>query len=250
MSSIQHVSPLKSVSGNPPSDDVMKALTSQPFPTIQDRAPHAAVPTAGASAILSALHAGLATDANPAILFTSAYGSEGAPTIAFHSARAAAEQSPGNVLYIHASEHIPEFFFDIEGKIPVTLTEFVRAGGGEVLPFVLLEDSGLVCTHLRQSETGLAPKTMTLLMAALRSKFEVTVIGGDEMLAGGASSAFPGLVDGTIVVTEAERTRAPVAKKLKKSIEEYGGHVWGAILNRRRYYIPGWLYGALYGRRR
>jgi Mrp family chromosome partitioning ATPase len=86
-------------------------------------------------------------------------------------------------------------------------------------------------------------------MRAARKHFELIILGGDNMLNGGASTVFSDLVDGTILVMEAEKTRAPVAKKLKQTVEDGGGKVIGAILNRRKHHIPDWIYKALYGAR-
>ena len=56
------------------------------------------------------------------------------------------------------------------------------------------------------------------------------------------------LADGSVMVIEAERTRAPVAAECKRLIEDGGGRLLGAVMNRRRLYIPDYLYRLLYQR--
>jgi Mrp family chromosome partitioning ATPase len=194
-----------------------------------------------------AIRRALDNEKNSVVLFTSGYAREGAPSIAIRAARSAASQMTGKVLYIHLSDLYPGFFRDIEGKIPISLNEYLNTGGGDVLPFVTLSESGLVCSCFRGPGEGVKSENLRDLMSAARKYFELIIVGGDNMLAGGASTVFSDLVDGTILVMEAEKTRAPVARKLKRVVEDGGGKVIGAILNRRRHHIPQWIYRYLYG---
>jgi len=52
-------------------------------------------------------------------------------------------------------------------------------------------------------------------------------------------------VDGVVLVILSEKTRKQVAQKAKREIEEAGGHILGVVLNKRKYYIPKWLYKRL-----
>ena len=52
-------------------------------------------------------------------------------------------------------------------------------------------------------------------------------------------------VDGVILVIESGRTRRPVAINAKKELEEAGANIIGVILNRRKHYIPEWIYKRL-----
>ena len=52
-------------------------------------------------------------------------------------------------------------------------------------------------------------------------------------------------VDGVILVLEAGKTRKQVALKAKKTLEEAGAKVLGVVLNKRKHYIPEWVYRQL-----
>ncbi len=236
---------LSEISSESREDRMLAALTTQPLQEVDDT--ELAVPAKQVAPVSFALRRSMEGRPNAAIMFTSAYGREDAPRIAFQTARTAAINSNGKVLYIHASERDGGFFKEFEEQIPMTLGDFLNLGGGKVLPFVVLEDSGLVCAYLRGAEECLNSSGIKALMTALRSRFDLIVIGGDKALSGGASIAFSDLVDGTILVTEAERTRVPVAQRLKRAVEDSGGAVIGAILNNRKYHIPDWIYRHLYG---
>src|SRR5690606_23817777 len=105
---------------------------------------------------------------NKTILFTSAYRREGSTMVAFQAARAAANQSAGRVLYVHISEHLPRFFRDIHVKIPLSLDDYINKEGGDVLPFVVLDKSGLVCAWFRGPGEGVSPENLKALISSLR----------------------------------------------------------------------------------
>jgi Mrp family chromosome partitioning ATPase len=55
----------------------------------------------------------------------------------------------------------------------------------------------------------------------------------------------PERADGVILVVQAETTRPAVVAHAKGQIEQAGGNVLGAVLNRRGDYIPDFLYRML-----
>ncbi len=52
-------------------------------------------------------------------------------------------------------------------------------------------------------------------------------------------------VDGVILVVEAERVRWPVIMSVKDRVMRNGGNILGVVFNKRRFYIPGWIYRLL-----
>jgi Mrp family chromosome partitioning ATPase len=54
-----------------------------------------------------------------------------------------------------------------------------------------------------------------------------------------------GLVQGVLLVVQSERVRWPVAKRFVSDLERSGANTLGAVMNRRRQHIPGWLYRTL-----
>jgi Mrp family chromosome partitioning ATPase len=47
---------------------------------------------------------------------------------------------------------------------------------------------------------------------------------------------------GAVLVVEAARTVREVAAETTEELRRTGVRVLGAVLNRRRYYLPGWIY--------
>jgi len=53
------------------------------------------------------------------------------------------------------------------------------------------------------------------------------------------------LMDGVILVVEAEKTRWEVASRAKEDLLQANSKILGVILNRRQFHIPEWLYKTL-----
>ncbi len=53
------------------------------------------------------------------------------------------------------------------------------------------------------------------------------------------------MVDGVVLVFECGKVRKQVALRAKKELEDAGVRILGVVLNKRRYYIPKWLYKRL-----
>jgi Mrp family chromosome partitioning ATPase len=53
------------------------------------------------------------------------------------------------------------------------------------------------------------------------------------------------LMDGVVLVVEAEKTRWEVANKVREALVQADANVLGVILNKRRFHIPEWLYKTL-----
>ncbi len=76
----------------------------------------------------------------------------------------------------------------------------------------------------------------------LRQRHDLIVIDSppvDQSLDGVAISPH---ADGVVLVVEAEKTRSSAVRKLQERIVKSGGHILGIVLNKRKYYIPSYIY--------
>jgi Mrp family chromosome partitioning ATPase len=93
---------------------------------------------------------------------------------------------------------------------------------------------------------GLAdPVTLSGLYEQLRQQFELIVVDCAAMERGEYASLLPEEADGIFLVIRAEGTRPAVISHVKTLVEQSGGRFLGAVFNRRRNYIPGFLYRLL-----
>ena len=76
----------------------------------------------------------------------------------------------------------------------------------------------------------------------LRQRFEYVLIDSPPLSASSDGLAIVRKVDGVIFVVEAEKTRWPVAQAAKEKIVSHGGNILGMVFNKRRFYIPEFVY--------
>ena len=76
----------------------------------------------------------------------------------------------------------------------------------------------------------------------LRQQFELVLIDSPSFEISPDGIAISRRVDGVVLVLEAEKTRWPVAENLKDQIRKNGGNLLGIVFNKRRFYIPEFLY--------
>jgi Mrp family chromosome partitioning ATPase len=87
--------------------------------------------------------------------------------------------------------------------------------------------------------------TLSALYEQLRDQFELIVVDCAAMERGEYSTLLPDEADGIFLVIRAEGTRPAVIAHAKSLVEQAGGRFLGAVLNRRRNYIPEFLYRLL-----
>lgn len=81
------------------------------------------------------------------------------------------------------------------------------------------------------------------LLAEARKYYELVLVDAPPLNRSSLGLIVAPSVDMTLAVVEAETTRASVAQNTIERIETAGGHVVGAIFNKRRFYIPQAIYG-------
>ncbi|MGA7878754.1 MAG: hypothetical protein WCA08_24050 [Desulfoferrobacter sp.] len=79
----------------------------------------------------------------------------------------------------------------------------------------------------------------------MRNRFSFIIIDSPPLADSPDGLAFAPHADGVILVLEAERTRSSVAESLKARISQVGGRIVGIVFNKRRYYIPPFIYKRL-----
>jgi len=79
----------------------------------------------------------------------------------------------------------------------------------------------------------------------LRSQFEYVLIDCPSLRTSGDALGVASLVDGVFLVVEANRTQTNQILHTERQIEAAGGIIRGHILNKRKYFVPQWLYRRL-----
>lgn len=82
-------------------------------------------------------------------------------------------------------------------------------------------------------------------LSKMRESFDYIILDGPPVITSPEVRFISSKVDGTILMIESRKTRRHVALKAKQEIEMANGQLLGTVLNRRKYYIPGWIYRRL-----
>ena len=121
----------------------------------------------------------------------------------------------------------------------LALEQAVRNGNSSPVPLLT---SGRPASH----PTGVlsAPGLRTAL-EGLRAKYDWVIVDAPPATVYSDAGILAPLVEGVVLVVEAEKTRWQVAEQAKRTLEESGARLLGAVLSRRRFHIPKALYGLL-----
>ena len=76
----------------------------------------------------------------------------------------------------------------------------------------------------------------------MRQTFDFIVLDGPPVFRASETRLIASKVDATILVIRSGITRKQIAYRAIQELETAGGKVLGTVLNRRKYYIPDWLY--------
>ncbi len=79
----------------------------------------------------------------------------------------------------------------------------------------------------------------------LKRDYDLIVIDTPPAITSADGLALSHKVDGVILVVEAESTRWQIVRHTKEKIELRGGNVLGVLFNKRRHYIPKFIYDRL-----
>jgi capsular exopolysaccharide synthesis family protein len=96
-----------------------------------------------------------------------------------------------------------------------------------------------------QVDTDMAPCQDTAALAAFvgaaKRAFPLVVFDLPALARTNFTARLAGLLDGVVLVVEAERVRRALVRHEKEMLEQAGTVLLGAVLNKRRQYVPTWL---------
>ncbi|MNN97506.1 hypothetical protein D3C81_2166830 [compost metagenome] len=80
------------------------------------------------------------------------------------------------------------------------------------------------------------------MLDQLGSQYRFVVIDGDAVYSDADTLVISTQVDGVVLVVRAEDTRWEVAQAAVQRLTQAGAKLVGSVFNRRKYYMPKWLY--------
>ena len=180
------------------------------------------------------------------LLFASAAAGEGTTTIATNFARFLAMRGMERVLLVEMNARNPAFAseFSLNGSRGVSdyfesqaeLTSLVQS----------IEGTRLDVLHVGNP----SPTTLQINLAKIFPRFiedahrhyDTVIIDAPPIINFPETPAMASYVSGVVLVVHTRKTKREVVRRGMECIQNFNGKVLGVVLNRRRYYIPGFLY--------
>ncbi len=238
---LQHAKREKEI---PPAESVSPPSTSLPQPTTAEVEMEEEM-----ISLYQTITSSLPDVKHPSVLFIGSRSNEGTSTVARQLARTASLRIGKNVLLIDLDRSRPDLHVYANMQLQGEIDEVVCTGSAIDKAFRQVEDSSLYVMPLFQS-TMVTPRTLDyarsgLFWESLQNRFDLIIVDAPPATRFPDGLGMVSSVDGVVLVVEAEKTRWPVALNVKQKVLANGGKVIGIVFNKRRYYIPRWLYKRL-----
>ncbi len=183
------------------------------------------------------------------IQFIGSQGGEGTSTVVREFARASAAKFGKMVLLLDADKYRPtqHLFFPV--KWDCGWQEVVQGNGSIDKALYQIGESRLFVSPSSQN-IGSNPSVYSSLLIdvfwkKLKQRFDLVLVDSPPATTSTDGLAISSKVDGIVLVVEAEKTRWPVVENVRDRIKRSGGNILGIVLNKRRYYIPDFIYKRL-----
>lgn len=185
------------------------------------------------------------------LLLTAANTGTGTTTSAMALAAQLAQMSSGRVLLVDASQsphslsqqlllHKERGFSDMlfNSLAPPLLQDCVVQAPG--MPFDVLPNG-----RLGHNAERLSPERLRPLFRQLAAQYRFVVVDADAVYSASDTLVMSTQADGVVLVVRGEDTRWEVAQAARQRLAQAGAKVVGSVFNRRKYYMPKWLYNNL-----
>jgi Mrp family chromosome partitioning ATPase len=180
------------------------------------------------------------------VLFVGSRSNEGTSTVARQLARVASLRMGKSVLLIDLDRSRPDLHVYSNLKPEGDSLNSLETGDQIEQSLRRVEESSLYVMPLFW-KTITAPKTIDYakrgsFWESLRERFDLIIVDSAPATMFPDGPAIVSRVDGVIFVVEAEKTRWQVAQSVKEKIINSGGNIIGVVFNKRRFYIPEFIY--------
>jgi len=180
------------------------------------------------------------------VMFIGSQSNEGTSTIAKEFAKVASLRMEKSVLLMDLDRSRPDLNVFMNVKPECDLEDVIKEGSPLEKALCQVKDSGLFVMPVFQ-QSIVSPRTLdsaktSSFWESLRERFDLIVIDSPPATLFPDGPAVVRQADGVLLVVEAERTRWPVALNVKEKILNSGGNIIGIVFNKRKFYIPQFIY--------
>jgi capsular exopolysaccharide synthesis family protein len=197
-------------------------------------------------ALYKSIETALPHTQNKIIQFVGSKHEEGTSTVVRQFAETIAVRIDKSVLILDADRHDPSQnkFFHL--KTDAALEDMIGNEDTAAQALYRIGNSNL-SVGLLSKTAGQAPYLIDTarydrLWEFLRERFDIVLIDSPPATSSSDFLSLANRSDGIVLVVEADKTRWPILKNVKERIVKNGGNILGIVLNKRRHYIPRWIY--------
>jgi len=180
------------------------------------------------------------------LALTSCRRGEGVTTVAVNFARALCGARHRRVLLCDANVPSPALHraFGLPAGPGLTDALAGHCEPAEAVQRTPLADLDLVAAGRETMSPAQMAESARLgdFLEAVRQGYAFVLLDAPPVLECSAGARLAAAADAVILVIEAERNRWEVARAAARRLEGRGAHILGAVLNKRKFHIPEWLY--------
>jgi capsular exopolysaccharide synthesis family protein len=183
------------------------------------------------------------------IMFTSTAHGDGSSFTATSFATTLVKDFKLNVLLMDANLRCPSLHetFNIENR--QGLSDLLTQEEDKTFPVKRVGRNGLYLIPCGKSNSEITnlfeSNRFEQTLKTMRKRFNYVILDVPPVNRYAESMVIGTKVDGVILVIKSDKTRQQVAMRAKQDLEEAGAKILGVILNRRKHYIPEWIYRRL-----
>ena len=184
------------------------------------------------------------------ILFASYNRGEGTSTVAVNFAESLAQDRNSKIVLVDGNTRNPclHRFFDLDNTVgfsdllikKLEISEIVRIS---TTPNLFLIPSGKITYHLSQVLDNSQFKNF---LDKVKEQYDFIIFDASPIGKYYDSIVLASQIDGVILVVQAEKTHWYNIKRAKQMLEDKRIPILGVVLNRRKYYIPRFIFERLF----
>jgi uncharacterized protein involved in exopolysaccharide biosynthesis/Mrp family chromosome partitioning ATPase len=171
---------------------------------------------------------------------------EGVSTVVANLTKALANKSAGKVLVMDANTANPSLHKILGVGMSPGLTDIIKTGSAK--------NAVKQIDNIRVIPAGFDDESLTdgimwerfkSLLEESKKRYDFTIIDIPALSQGAFATKITTQCDGVIMVIESEQLRWEVAQDCREQLAARNVKTIGAVLNKRRFYIPNWIYKAI-----
>ncbi len=188
-------------------------------------------------------------NAGSTLAITSARPGEGVSFVAFHTAVSLAKGLENSVLLVDANFKRPVLHTLFDDSNRVGLSDVITSGvsihdaiRSTYMPYLAFLPSG---GPLLEPARFFRSEQFSEILDQLKSCFDYVIFDTPSVSDHADCLVMGPKIDEVLLVVRAHHTKQPVVEHAKEEIAKHGGKLLGIVLNRRRFFIPEFIYKRL-----